>query len=607
MVMEYVAEQVKQLPTKPGVYLMKDARGNIIYVGKAASLRDRVKSYFGAPENLTAKTQLMVEKVHDVDFFVTNSEEEALVLELNLIKQYRPHYNVRLKDDKTFPYLKIDTTEDWPRIYVTRRLEEGTGRYFGPFASAKSIRQTVKVLRRLFPFRSCTRPITGADKRACLEYYVHNCVAPCIGAVSKEEYREVIREVILFLEGKEERLVRKLEAEMQKAAETLNFEKAALLRDQIQSVRRVVEEQRIATKVKGEQDVIALAAEKDQACVQVFFIRNSKIIGRESYVLQGTRDEAPPQIMANFIKQFYDSSPYVPPLLLLQYPVEDAELIERWLESRRGSRVNIQVPQRGNKRELVALVAENARQALQQLKIKTLALPSVLEDAMMEVKEKLNLPSQPARIEGYDISDIQGAMAVGSMVVFEDGKAKPAHYRRFKIKTVPGADDFAMINEVVKRRFKRVKEGVAEGSWAIVPDLVLIDGGRGQLNAALDALRETGASDVSVASLAKEREEIFVPEKAEPIVLPGNSPALQLLQRVRDEAHRFALGYHRKLRKKETFASSLNAIPGIGPKRRRALLKQFGTVSAIREAPIEELVAVKGMSESLARKVKEIL
>ncbi|MBI2829850.1 MAG: excinuclease ABC subunit UvrC, partial [Chloroflexi bacterium] len=482
---EYISEQVKQLPTKPGVYLMKDARGNIIYVGKAASLRDRVKSYFGAPENLMAKTQLMVEKVHNIDFFVTNSEEEALVLELNLIKQYRPYYNVRLKDDKTFPYLKIDTTEDWPRIYVTRRLEEGTGRYFGPFASAKSIRQTVKVLRRLFPFRSCTKLITGADKRACLEYYVNKCIAPCIGAVSKEEYQDVIREVILFLEGKDERLVQKLEDEMQKAAETLNFEKAALLRDQIQSVRRVVEEQRVATRVRGEQDVIALAVEKDQACVQVFFIRNSKIIGRESYVLQGTRDEAPPQIMANFIKQFYDSSPYIPPLLLLQYPVEDTELIERWLGSRKGSRVTIQIPQRGYKIELVNLVAENARQALQQLKIRTLALPSVLEDAMSEVKEKLNLPRLPARIEGYDISDIQGTMAVGSMVVFEDGKAKPAHYRRFKIKTVPGADDFAMINEVIKRRFKRAKEAAGE-TWAIVPDLVLIDGGKGQLNAALD-------------------------------------------------------------------------------------------------------------------------
>jgi len=398
---------------------------------------------------------------------------------------------------------------------------------------------------------------------------------------------------------------------MEKAAEALDFEKAALLRDQIQAVNKVIEGQRIATTVKGEQDVIAFAGDKDQAYVQVFFIRSGKLIGRESFVLQGTRSEEPYQIMTSFVKQFYDSSPYIPPLLLLQHPVEDTAVIETWLQSKRGAKVHIQVPYRGNKKQLVKIVAQNAEQGLQQLKIKQLAAPTALEAALAEIKRELHLPCLPSRIEGYDISNIQGMAAVGSMVVFDKGKPKPSHYRRFRIKTVPGVDDYAMLQEVLKRRFKRSSikssDTSALDTWTILPDLVLIDGGKGQLNTALSAMREMGADSIPIASLAKENEEIFIPQEKEPVILPGNSPALQLLQRLRDEAHRFALGYHQKLHKKQAFASVLDTIPGIGPRRKRALLKQFGSVQAIREAPLDELATARGMSQSLAQKIKEYL
>ncbi|MFC1916645.1 excinuclease ABC subunit UvrC [Chloroflexota bacterium] len=602
-----ITEQIKQLPNNPGVYLMRDTEGNILYVGKAADLCQRVRSYFGARQKLSPKLQRLVSRVNDLDFFVTNSEQAALILELNLIKRHRPRYNVRLKDDKSFPYLKIDLNEEWPRVDITRRLEENGGRYFGPFASAKSVRQTLKVIKGIFPFRSCSKSITGTDSRPCLEYDIHHCLGPCISAVSRREYAEVIKQVILFLEGKQEMVGQELEGKMKKAAEVLDFEKAALLRDQIQAVERVVEGQRIATTVKGEQDVIAFAHDKDQAYVQVFFVRSGKLIGRESFELQGTRSEKPDQIMSSFIKQFYASTPYIPPLLLLQYPVEDMTTIKGWLQSKRGNKVSIQIPRRGSKKQLVNIVAANAQQGLEQLKIKQLATHLALTTALAEIKRELHLPHLPSRMEGYDISNIQGVAAVGSMVVFEKGKPKPSYYRRFKIKTVPGANDYAMLQEVLKRRFKRSLESDASNTWAVLPDLVLIDGGRGQLNAALSVMHEMGAGSVPTASLAKENEEVFLPQQKETIILPGSSPGLQLLQRLRDEAHRFALGYHQKIRKKETFASSLDTIPGVGPKRKRTLLKQFGSVQAIRNSSVEELATTKGVNHSLAKRIKELL
>ncbi|MFC1897109.1 excinuclease ABC subunit UvrC [Chloroflexota bacterium] len=611
MTSNLIIEQLKQLPHNPGVYLMRDAEGNILYVGKAANLHHRVRSYFSTGQRLSPKLERMVARVANLDFFVTTSEQEALILELNLIKRHRPHYNVRLKDDKTFPYLKIDIKEDWPRVYITRRLEENGGRYFGPFASAKSIRQTLKVLKGIFPFRSCRRSITGTDLRPCLEYHIHHCLGPCVGIVSKEEYAEIIKQVILFLEGKQEMIIQGLQKKMDKAAEALDFEKAALLRDQIQAIDRVIEGQRIAATVSGEQDTIAFASDKDQACVQVFFIRSSKLIGRESFVLQGTRSEEPEQVITNFIKQFYAATPHIPPLLLLPYPVEDRVIMEQWLQSKRGSKVHIQVPRRGNKKQLVSIVAENAQQGLEQLKVKQLATPAILATALAEIKRELHLPHIPTRMEGYDISNIQGTEAVGSMVVFEEGKPKPSHYRRFRIKTVSGANDYAMLQEIVKRRFKRSNlkdmNASTQNTWAILPDLILIDGGKGQLNSVLTAMRKVGADSVPTASLAKENEEIFVPQKRGPTILPRSSPGLQLLQRLRDEAHRFALGYHRRIHERKTFTSALDTIPNIGPNRKRTLLKQFGSVQAIREAPIEELAATKGVGKNLAQKVKEYL
>ena len=600
-----ILEQLKQLPTAPGVYLMKDAAGNIIYVGKAANLSKRVRSYFTSGQKLSAKAQRMVSRVRDIDFFVTSSEQEALILELNLIKRHRPRYNVSLKDDKTFPYLKIDINNDWPRVYVTRRLEQNGGRYFGPFASARSVRQTLKVLKEIFPFRSCTKNITGSAPRPCLQHHIQHCLGPCIGAVSKDEYAEVIRQIVLFLEGKQEKVIRELEGRMEEAARALDFEKAALLRDRIRAVRQVIEGQRLATRVRGEQDVIAFVQDKDRAYAQVFFVRSGRLVGRESFILEGTRSEEPSQIMASFVEQFYHSAPGVPPLLLLQHPLEDKAVIEDWLQRKRGASVRIQVPRRGSRKELVDIVAENARQGLEQLKIKRLAAPKVLKAALDEIKRELKLPRLPSRLEGYDISNIQGKLAVGSMVVFEQGSPKTSCYRRFRIKTVPGADDYAMLAEVLSRRFKRLSS--AADDWAVLPDLILIDGGRGQLNAALSAIDKAGAGPVSIASLAKENEEIFIPRRAEPVVLPRSSPGLQLLERLRDEAHRFALGYHQKVRSRAGITSALDAVPGIGPKRRRALLKQFGSLAGIRRASPEELAAVENMNPNLAKKVKECL
>ncbi len=600
-----ILEQLKQLPTAPGVYLMKDTAGNIIYVGKAANLFKRVRSYFTSGQKLSAKAQRMVSRVRDIDFFVTSSEQEALILELNLIKRHRPHYNVSLKDDKTFPYLKIDIDNDWPRVYVTRCLEQKGGRYFGPFASARSVRQTLKVLKEIFPFRSCTKNITGSAPRPCLQHHIQHCLGPCIGAVSKDEYAEVIRQIVLFLEGKQEKVVRELESRMEEAARALDFEKAALLRDRIRAVRQVIEGQRLATRVRGEQDVIAFVQDKGCAYAQVFFVRSGRLVGRESFILEGTRSEEPSQIMASFVEQFYHSAPGVPPLLLLQHPLEDKAVIEDWLQRKRGASVRIQVPRRGSRKEPGDIVAENARQGLEQLKIKRLAAPKVLKAALDEIKRELKLPRLPSRLEGYDISNIQGKLAVGSMVVFEQGSPKTSCYRRFRIKTVPRADDYAMLAEVLGRRFKRLSS--AADDWAVLPDLILIGGGRGELNAALSAIDKDGTGPIPIASLAKENEEIFIPRQAKPVVLPRSSPGLQLLERLRDEAHRFALGYHQKIRSRASITSALDAVPGIGPKRRRALLKQFGSLAGIRRASPEELAAVENMNPNLAKKVKECL
>ncbi|HEX79138.1 MAG TPA: excinuclease ABC subunit UvrC [Dehalococcoidia bacterium] len=603
-----ILELAKQLPDDPGVYLMKDTRGTILYIGKASNLRNRVRSYFSPGQKITGKTKRLVARVADIDFFITGSEQEALILELNLIKRHRPYYNIRLKDDKSFPYLKIDTGEDWPRVQITRRLEDNGGRYFGPFASAGSVRRALRVVKDIFPFRSCNKDLSTPLPRPCLEYDIKKCPGPCIGAVTRKEYDEMINQLILFLEGKQEAIVRQLKSKMRQAVAALEYERAAELRDQIQAIDEVIAWQKIATTVSGEQDVIAFAREADYACAQVFFIRGGRVIGREGFTLQGTHWEGDKQVMTSFVKQFYASATYIPPMILLQYPVEDKAVIEGWLQGKRGSRVRLQVPRRGNKKQLMDTVVENARQSLLQQRIRQLSAPKALDTAMEEIKRELKLPHLPIRMEGYDISNIQGKDAVGSMVVFEQGKPKPAHYRRFKIKTVPSADDYAMLQEVVRRRFGHIKkETIKANSWDIIPDLVLIDGGKGQLGSVVRAMHDIGADSVPVASLAKEREEIFIPQRSKPITLPYSSPGLQLLQRLRDEAHRFAVGYYRKVHKKQTFASALDAIPGVGQKLKHSLLKQFGSVQAIREASSDELSTARGISRSLGQKIKEYL
>jgi len=598
-------EQLKALPAKPGVYLFKDGTGKVLYVGKAASLRHRVRSYFGTPHTSAPKLQKIVARARDLDFIVTDSEQEALILECNLIKKHRPRHNVRLKDDKSYPYIKVSLNEEWPRVFLTRRFEDDGGRYFGPFASAKSVRRTLDLLKQLFRFCSPRSIITGRKPRPCFDFYIHRCVGACSGEITTEEYRGIINQVIFFLEGKQDVVIHELRHKMNEAADALEFEKAIHLRDQLYAVESVTERQKVTSTTKDDEDVIAFARERNEACVQIFFVRGGKLVGKENFALEGTLDEKPGYIMASFIKQFYDSAPYIPPRILLQTEPQDISVIRAWLEDKRGRKVSLKVPQRGGKRKLVNMVAENAAQALEQMRAKWLADTGKTAAALKELEGQLRLPGLPRRVECYDISDIRGTSAVGSMVVFENGRPKPSNYRRFKIKSVTGIDDYAMIQEVLRRRFKQIASQ-DDSSWAVRPDLVLIDGGRGHLTSAMEVFQELGISFLPLAAIAKRNEEMFLPDVTEPLILPRNSQALYLLQRIRDEAHRFALSYHLKVRRKSTMTSTLE-VPGIGPKRRRALIKQFGSTRGVKEASIEELATVPGITRALAERVKEYL
>ncbi|MBI4233000.1 MAG: excinuclease ABC subunit UvrC [Chloroflexi bacterium] len=626
-------ERLKAVPEKPGVYLFRDASAQVLYVGKASSLRQRLRAYFSPHGPLDPKIRRMVQRAADFEFLVTHSESEALILENTLIKRHRPPYNTRLRDDKTYPYIKIDLKEEFPLVYITRRVANDGARYFGPFASAGSVRRALDLLKRLFPYRSCTKPITGHDPRPCLEYFIHRCAAPCTGLAGREEYQEIIQQVILFLEGRTEAVLRQLQDRMHEAAERLEFERAATLRDQVQAIQRVQEEQKVVTLRQEDLDAVALAQGRDEAWVEVFFIRRGKLIGRDHFIMEGTQGESPSRVLSEFVKQFYDRASFVPPLLLLQHPLQEAELIQTWLQQRRGGRVALRTPARGERRKLVRMVAENAAEGIKAARVKLLAEGDALEGAMRELQEALSLPRLPSRIECYDISNIRGTDAVGSMVVFEGGKARSAHYRRFKIRTVQGIDDYSMMQEVLKRRFRRLGASLGKATppvaqaetppeaagpaaphrdseaWGIVPDLVLIDGGKGHLSAALQVFLELGIGTdaVPLAAIAKEQEELFVPSVPEPIMLPRTSQGLYLVQRVRDEAHRFAITYHQKLRSRRQTRSGLDLVPGIGPKRKRLLMRRFGTIKAIKAATIEDLAAIPGMTHTLAVKLKEQL
>ncbi len=596
--------QLNAIPEKPGVYLLKDRTGKIIYVGKATSLYHRVSSYFNSSQ-LKPKIIKMIAHVDDLEYIITGSEQEAFLLECNMIKTYRPQYNIRLKDDKTYPYLKISVNEVWPRVYMTRRVEDDGARYFGPFADAGSLRRTLGLLKKLFHFRSCRKSISGSENRPCLEYHINRCLGPCISAISMEDYRHIISQVILFLEGRDDMVIRDLQQRMTAAADNLEFEKAAMVRDQISSVQSIVEGQKIASAA-GEMDMVAIAGNGDQAYALVFMVRNGKLVAREHFMLTGVKEENLSHVITSFLQQYYSSAPGIPARILIQDLPEDVHLLKEWLQDRRGSRVHIEVPRRGRKRDLVKMVEENAEEGLRQYRIKVLAEQALLVEALSDLRDKMVLPGLPIRIECYDISNIQGRSAAGSMVVFMDGQARKTEYRRFKITDVPGADDYAMLRQVLRRRFKRTSES-EDDVWANMPDLVLIDGGKGHLGAALQALGEIGLSTIPCASIAKENEEIFLVGAQGPLILPHDSSALYLLQRIRDEAHRFAIGYHRKLHKRTAHAPLLDNVPGVGPKRNRALLRHFGSVKRVREASLEELASVKGMTRTAARKVKEYL
>ena len=617
--------RLRVTPEKPGVYLMKDARNEVLYVGKASVLRNRLRSYFGSPSGQPSKIRRMMSRMTDFEFIVTDTEAEALILENTLIKRYKPYFNARLKDDKTYPYLKIDLTEEFPRVYITRQVANDGARYFGPFATASSVRKTMDLIKKLFPYRSCTKTITGRDPRPCLEYYIHRCVAPCSGLATREEYEQVIQQVIMFMEGNTEAVTRELKKKMETAAEELEFERAAALRDQIRGIDQVAEEQQVKVESNpgGDMDFIALAQGANETWVEIFFIRRGKLIGRDHFFMEGTQDDTPEVIMGQFVRQFYQTALVIPPVVYIQHELEDQELIRNWLKERRGGAVRLICPKRGQQRKLMDVVAENAVQGLAQHRIKWLNNSDVLHQAMSELEEELSLPALPLRMECYDISHVQGTNLVGSMVVFQDGRPKTSHYRRFQIKSVDGVDDYASMQEMLRRRFKRLADARAErletslatgqehekglSAWELEPDLVIIDGGKGHLSAALEVLLELGLDDIPLSALAKENELLFVPHTSEPIELPRNSQGLYLVQRIRDEAHRFAITYHRNLRSKSGLKSSIDMVTGIGPKRKRMLLRRFGSIQAIKDAPVDDIAAVPGLTRSLAVRLKQTL
>lgn len=616
---EKIRKQLAALPSRPGVYIMRDAAGDVIYVGKAARLKDRVRSYFGSPRGMEPKTRALRQQIEDFEYIVVGTVGEALLLEATLIKRHQPFFNIRLKDDKRYPYLKIDLQNPWPRVYITRRIEKDGARYFGPYASAGSVRATLDLVKKLFPWRSCTKEITGKDARPCLDYYIKRCIAPCTAYCTSEEYAEVVDQVVLFLEGKSDDVLRRLRAQMEAAAERLEFERAAMIRDQVRSLERTVERQMVATTRNEDLDIFGLARDGDQACVQVFFVRGTHMIGRDHFIVEGVTGESDAAVLMNFLLQFYESAQHVPRLIVVPMEPEDSREMEDLLSEKRGSAVEIRLPERGEKRRLVDMANDNASEALSLMKVKWMADATKTDRALEQLREELSLPAIPHRIECYDNSNIQGTSPVSSMVVFVDGKPAANQYRRFRVRTVQGADDFATMAEIMHRRFKRVAASTTSApvdaeepavqprdAWDL-PDLVIIDGGKGQLGSAALAMRELGVYDIPIVGLAKEHEEIFVPGEDEPIILPRSSDALFMVQRIRDEAHRFAITFHRQVRGKAAIQSALDTIPGIGPKRKKALLRKFGTVRAIREASVEDIASTLGFTRALAERVKEHL
>ena len=608
-----IKRRLRAVPDAPGVYLFRDTRGQVIYVGKALRLRDRLRSYFTDAYAQTARVAELVRRVFDFEFVTTANEVEALVLECNLIKNYRPRFNIRLKDDKNYLYLKLPVTEDYPRVHYSRRVQNDGAQYFGPYTSAQSLRGTVKSIRQLLPFRTCSDEIFKQG-RVCLDFHIKRCPGPCERRISSEDYKARIHEVALFMEGRSDVLVRELKVRMQGSATRLDFENAARYRDQLQSIERIADRQKVLTRSRDDQDLIAYARHGGEVFVEVAYVRQGKMVGHDGHALDGAGEAAEAELLRGFVLQYYASATHVPRAVILPGPVDEPDLIAGWLGQRRGGPVSIEVPQRGRKRALVTQLAETAAQELEQLRIQADYDRSRTEPMLAALAEALDLETPPKRIECYDISNIQGDSAVGAMVVFEDGSPRNDHYRHFRIKFVPGPNDFAMLQEVLSRRLERLEsaqrreeaDAVGDRSFTSRPDLILIDGGRGQLSAALEVMESAGYADIPTFALAKEREEIFAPGRAEPIVQEKNSPGMFLVQRIRDEAHRFAITHHRKVRSRKALTSPLDSVEGIGPARKRVLLRHFGSVQAIRDAAVDDIVAL-GVPKRLAQRLKETL
>jgi len=607
------SEDLKILPDKPGVYLMKDADGNVLYVGKAVSLKNRVRSYFQSSRNLSLRIQSMVKQVDRVEYITTDSEVEALVLECNLIKEKRPKYNIRLRDDKQYPWVKVTLQETYPQVYITRSLKQDGSKYYGPYTNVTALRDTVKLLRQIFPLRDCRYDLDRERvPRPCLNYHIKRCLAPCAGMVSSVTYREMIRQVCLFLEGRQGELAERLKREMEEAAEKREYEKAAVLRDRLRHVQAIMEKQKVVSETPEDLDVFGIAQDRTGSVVQVFQVREGKLVGREYFILPEGEESSLSEVLEEFITRYYDGSAFIPKEILLPVDLEGRESIAEWLGRQRGSKVKLRIPKKGDKLQLVEMARENAGILLEQERNREKQRQNYVTEILEELQNVLEMNRIPQRIEGFDISNIQGTDAVASMVVFEDGMPKGSDYRRFKIRTVEGPNDFAMMQEAVRRRFRKGLEerqhvATENGKFAKFPDLLLIDGGKGQLSAVMEVLEELGLTHLYVIGLAKQEEEIFLPHREEPIRLSRRSQALMLLQRVRDEAHRFAVTYHKSLRTKRTLSSGLDGVPGIGPKKKQALMKRFGSLKRIREASVEELMQVPGISQELAEAVKEHL
>lgn len=610
--------QLKILPDKPGVYIMKNSLGEVIYVGKAKVLKNRVRQYFQNSKNHSEKVRAMVKNIAEFEYIVTDSEMEALILECNLIKKYSPRYNIALKDDKFYPFIKITINEDFPRVYVTRNFAKDGNRYFGPYTNGTAVYEVMGLIKKLFPLRTCKKAIVegGEPTRACLNYHINLCKAPCAGYISKAEYWEMIDEIINILNGTDTSIIKKLKLEMEKAAEELEFEKAAKIRDRILAIELISEKQKMFTVKEGDEDFIDLYTDEKDGCAQVFFVREGKVTGREHFMIENIGDDPVKEVISSFIASFYGGTAQIPKTIYVPEEIEDQELIEKFLTEKRGSKVWIKVPKKGDKKNLLDMVRNNAKIMLDQFKEKMVEEKELNKSALTELADVLGLDSLPARIEAYDISNIQGVDSVGTMVVFENGKAKNSDYRRFKIKSVKGPNDYESMREILSRRFSHGLEEVnkikernleySKGKFCIFPDLIMMDGGKGQVNIALEVLKDFGI-EIPVCGLVKDHKHrtrgiIFNNEE---ILIRRGSGLMNLITRVQDEVHRYAITYHRSLRDKRTLHSILEDIPRIGEKRRRNLLMKFGSIDNIKKASMEELLDTPGIDKRAAESIKQ--